>query len=196
MQTPKWKLFVVLWAYTLFCWVFPYILHRGAGFDVADPFSSYPWGFSPFYAVAMFGGAFLSSRWMAVALPVVAYAATNTLILLVTGQTDWALESGIWVNYALLAMFPLFGFGLANRREHLLPHALGRGLAASVAYFILSNLACFPSMYPHTLAGFTECYLKALPFFGPAVASTLAFTAVLFSPLGARVAQSSISASN
>jgi hypothetical protein len=195
MQTPKWKLFAALWAYTLFCWVFPYVLHRGNGFDVTDAFSGYPWNFSPFYAVSLFGGAYLANRWLACLWPAAAYLVANLSIWAISGRPDWAFLPEIWANYALFALFPVFGFGLENRNAPLVP-ALGRGLSASLAYFVASNFVCFLFSYPLTFGGLVDCYFMALPFYGPTLASTLLFTGLLFSPIGVRVAEQTAVASS
>jgi len=188
MQTPKWKLFAALWAYTLFCWVFPYMLHRGNGFDVTDAFSGYPWNFSPFYAVSLFGGAYFGRRWLACLWPVAAYLATNLAIWAITGRADWAFIPEVWANYVLFSLIPVFGFGLGHTTAPLIP-ALWRGFSASLMFFLASNFVCFLASYPQTFAGLIDCYYMALPFYGPTVASTMFFTLLLFNSIGVRMAE-------
>jgi hypothetical protein len=189
MHTPKWKLFAVLWAYTIACWVFPYVLHRITAFDVTTVATGYPWNFSPFYAVSLFGGAYLSNRLLACVSPVVIYAVVNLAILVLTGHSEWASHPDIWFNYALLAMFPIFGFGLERKDGPPLVPALWRGFAASVTFFFVSNFGSFLTGYPRTIEGLADCYIRALPFFGPALASTMLFALVLFSPIGVRATE-------
>jgi hypothetical protein len=188
MQTPKWKLFTALWVYSILCWVMPYVFQQLKNFDVTNAFTGYPWNFSPVYAVSLFGGAYLANRKLAIVMPAAAYLVANLLILAITGRADWASVPEIWLNYALYALFAVFGFGISQPSESPLLKALGRGLAASLVFFLVSNFACFLMSYPHTLAGLADCYYMALPFFGPALASTLFFTAMLFSPIGVRLA--------
>ena len=74
MHAPKWKLFSALWVVTVILWILPYVVQRFGGLNVKDAFSGYPWNFSPFYAVGLFGGAFLSNRAVAIVLPALVYA--------------------------------------------------------------------------------------------------------------------------
>jgi hypothetical protein len=190
MRTPNWKLFTALWVYTAFCVVFPYVLHRGNGFDVTDPFSGYPWNFSPFYAVSLFGGAYLcrnaGNRALAFLIPPAAYLVFNLLILAITGRTEWATDPSITANYALFALLPAFGLGLNRASGSPLVPALFRAFSASLFFFVASNLVMFfaTNWYPHTLNGLASCFFLALPFFGPTLASTMLFTLLLFSPIG------------
>lgn len=189
MHTPKWKLFGALWAYTIACWIFPYIVHRITAFDVTTVTTGYPWNFSPFYAVALFGGAYLANRKLAILWPTLAYAVVNLSILVLTGHREWAMIPEVWLNYGLLAMFPLFGFGLDRTSGSPLGPALWRGFAASFTFFLLSNFGAFMFSYPKTIDGLVTCYYMALPFYGPTAASTLLFTLMLFSPIGVRATQ-------
>jgi hypothetical protein len=187
MHAPKWKLFSVLWAVTVLLWVLPYVVQRFGGLDVKDAFSGYPWNFSPFYAVSLFGGAFLANRALSVILPVVAYAVVNLAIYWLSGKSSWATQPEVWFNYALFALFPLFGIGLEKQASPALP-ALGRSFTAAVLFFVLSNLPAFWMSYPRTLAGLGDCYYMALPFFPATLGSSLLFTAALFSPVGLKMA--------
>lgn len=189
MHTPKWKFFTILWAYTIACWVFPYLLNSINNFDVTTVASGYPWNFSPFYAVSLFGGAYLSNRLLACVTPVIVYALVNASILVLTGHSEWASHPDIWFNYLLLGMFPVFGFGLDRKDGPPLVPALGRGFAATMAFFLVSNFGSFVTGYPHTWAGLIDCYYRALPFYGPTVASMMLFSLVLFSPIGVRATQ-------
>ena len=187
MHAPKWKLFTALWVATVALWVLPYAVQRFGNLDVKDAFSGYPWNFSPFYAVSLFGGAFLGNRLVAIALPALVYAAMNLALVWVSGKPSWATEPEVWFNYACLALFPVFGLGLQKQDSPFGP-ALGRSLAAAVTFFVLSNLPVYFVSYPRTVAGLVDCYLMALPFFPATVASAVFFTAALFSPVGLKLA--------
>jgi hypothetical protein len=189
MHAPKWKLFSVLWVITVALWILPYAIDRLGSLDLKDAFSGYPWNFSPFYAVALFGGAFLRKRSAAVALPVLAYAGVNLAIWALSGKLSYAAHPVVWINYALYAAIPAFGFGL-NKQESPLRSALGRSFTAAVMFFVLSNLAvfCFEPIYAKTLAGLGDCFFQALPFFPATLGSTVLFTTTLFSPVGLQLA--------
>ena len=187
MHAPKWKLFSVMWAATIALWVLPYVVERSGQLDVKNAFTGYPWNFSPFYAVSLFGGAFLASRTLAVALPVIAYAVVNLAIMWLSGKMSWATAPEVWFNYALFALFPVFGFGLNRQESPALP-ALGRSFTAALLFFVFSNLPVYFMAYPRTMAGLVDCYRMALPFFPATLGSSLLFTAALFSPVGLKMA--------
>jgi len=187
MHAPKWKLFTALWIATVALWILPYVIERFGNLDVKDAFTGYPWNFSPFYAVSLFGGAYLANRFVAIVLPVAAYAAMNLVLVSISGKPSWATEPEVWFNYACLAMFPIFGLGLQKSDAPLGP-ALGRSFAASIVFFLLSNLAVYFVAYPRTLAGLVDCYFMALPFFPATVGSAVFFTAVLFSTFAPKMA--------
>ncbi len=187
MHAPKSKLFTVLWAVTVAYWIMPYLIQQFGNLDVKNAFTGYPWNFSPFYAVSLFGGAYLANRAVSVALPVAAYAVMNLMLAFISGKTSWVTEPEVWFNYALFALFPIFGFGLNQSPAPALP-ALGRAFAAAVTFFVLSNLPVFWMAYPRTPAGLVECYSMALPFFPATLGSSLLFTAALFSPVGVKLA--------
>jgi hypothetical protein len=187
MHAPKWKLFSALWVVTVVLWILPYVIQRFGGLDVKNAFTGYPWNFSPFYAVSLFGGAFLANRGLAIALPAVIYALLNLLLTAISGKPSWATEPEVWFNYACLMLFPVFGLGLQKYESPFGP-ALGRSFAAAVAFFVLSNLPVYFVSYPRTLAGLVDCYYMALPFFPATLGSALFFTCVLFSPVGVKMA--------
>jgi hypothetical protein len=191
MPAPKWKLFSVLWAVSIALWILPYVVQRFGSLDVKNAFSGYPWNFSPFYAVGLFGGAFLANRGVAMAAPVAVYAVMNVALAIISGRPSWATAPEVWFNYALFAIFPIFGFGLDRCASPLRP-ALVRSFAASVTWFLLSNLPVYFISYPRTAAGLADCYVSALPFFPATLGSALFFTGLLFSPVGVELARGGV----
>lgn len=187
MHAPKWKLFTVLWVVTVTLWILPYAVERFGGLNVKDAFSGYPWNFSPFYAVSLFGGAFLANRFLAVIMPAVVYAFLNLLLVWISGKPSWANMPEVWLNYACFMLFPLFGLGLEKQESPFGP-ALARSSVAAVLFFLVSNLGAYFVAYPRTLEGLADCYWMALPFFPATIGSSLLFTAALFSPVGLKLA--------
>jgi hypothetical protein len=187
MTASKWKLLAALWFVTIALRIFPYVLERFGELNVKDAFSFFPWNFSPLYAVSLFGGAYLANRGLSMALPVIAYAIVNLAIVLLSGKPSWVNVPEVWVNYALYALLPVFGFGLEKKQSPALP-AVGRSFAAAIAFFLASNFVSFLTAYPMTLAGLGDCYWMALPFFPATLVSSLVFTAALFSPVGVKLA--------
>jgi hypothetical protein len=126
--------------------------------------------FTPVIALALFGGVYLKKQ-QAVILPVLMMIIADLFI----GVDGTFLFT--WGSMALIAVM-----GLWVRENKSFTTVAGSSLLASVLFFLVSNFGVWlvQNMYPHTLAGLIECYAMAIPFFGPTLASTVVYTAVLF----------------
>lgn len=131
------------------------------------------WGFMPVAASALFAGRMLRNPVLAPVVPLAAMALSG----LVLSGDDWRISL---VTYAAITL-PAFA-GMATRNWRGVIGTAGTMVACSVAFFLLSNLAvwAFSGMYSHDLAGLTQCYVLALPFFQNTLAGDLFWTAVLF----------------
>lgn len=189
MPHSKLGLLIGLLIYSVAIKLLPYVL-QNCDVKLDPAILSYPWNFSPLTAVCLMSGACLTDRRLSFALPLSAMLLSNVGIGLLTGRWEWAFPAQTWwVPYACFAGAIWLGTLLRQRgRRHSVLTAVGMGLIFEVAFFAVSNLTYFygsASMYPRTLAGLVECYAAAWPFFRNAPISTLAFTLLLFGPLGA-----------
>jgi hypothetical protein len=131
----------------------------------------HPPNFTPLAAMALFGGAYISDKRLAFALPLAALFLSDTVLGFYHGM--------IWV-YGSFALIVCLGLPLQSRRR-LRPIA-GAALAGSVLFFALTNFGVWASgsMYPRTLGGLGACYVAAIPFFQNTIAGDLIYTALLF----------------
>lgn len=96
-----------------------------------------------------------------------------------------------WLWYAIAC---ILGMGLLQKTT-LLRVAIGV-LATSTSFFLISNFMVWVggsmSMYPHTLAGLSACYIAGLPFYRNDLVSTALTAGALFGlpVLAARIADS------
>jgi hypothetical protein len=134
----------------------------------------HPPNFTPIEAIALFAGATLGSRWLAVLVPIAALFVSDLVL---------GLHAGMPAVYACVALLALAGgrLGPAPRARWI---ALA-GLGGAVLFYLVTNFVTWlgighPPMYPMTAEGLLACYVAALPFFGPTLASQLLFAAVLF----------------
>lgn len=180
---PRYSIILAFFAYALLARVLPYVLHAAFGMKIERAYEVYPWNFSPLYALAIFGGTVLNRR-LALALPLAVYFAGDVLIAAIMG-TGWGFYPDQPFTYA--AFLVLAGCGMPLRdRVGVLPVAAA-GLGGSVAFFVVSNLGVWIAggglSRPRTPAGLAQCYIDALPFFMPTVASIAVFLPILYSPL-------------
>ena len=131
----------------------------------------HPANFSPIDAMALFSGAHLGRRWLALAAPLGALLLSDLLL---------GFYPGMLFQYAAVVLIVLLGsFALA--RIGVLRVA-GAALASSALFFAVSNFGVWlvGGMYPHTLVGLAGCYVAAIPFFQNTVAGDLFYAGVLF----------------
>jgi hypothetical protein len=132
-------------------------------------FSEIP-NFSPIAATALFAGFFISNKKLAILIPLGAIFISDLFI---------GFHSMIWAVYLSFILVVLLGISMKKRTFSAV---LGRSLAGSLLFFILTNFAVFINGgYTYSIAGFIECYYMAIPFFKNTLAGDLCFNAVLFS---------------
>jgi hypothetical protein len=131
----------------------------------------HPPGFSPIAAMALFGGAYLSSRKAAILIPFAA-------MLL----SDWAIgfHTTMPAVYGAFALTSLLG-AVALRGRPSWRRVAGTSLLASVAFFVVTNFAVWlGGGYPATGQGLLACYVAAIPFFNNGLLGDLVFSGLLF----------------
>ncbi len=141
----------------------------------------HPPNFAPVGSVAFFGGARLRG-WQAYLVPVLAMMVTDPIRSRLEGYYapySWATL----VIYGCFLLNVVFGrVFLRNSASALRIAAVA--VAGSVQFYLITNLYEWwrgLSVYPHTFAGLTTCYIAALPFFGRTLVSDLFYSGVLFS---------------
>jgi hypothetical protein len=137
--------------------------------------------FTPLGAMALFAGAFVSNRFLAIALPLCAMLLSDAMM----GFEGWAFAEQTIAVYATYALITLLGFGLTSNKSMLRVGSFS--LASSVLFFLVTNLFTWvggffhqPALYPLTTSGLMECYVAGIPFFSHTVASDLLYSVVLF----------------
>jgi hypothetical protein len=153
---------------------------------VASRFLPHPDGwvqFTPLGAALLYFGARapLKRMW----IPLAALIAADFYLTKVT--YGYPLKADQLVTWAWYAGVIVLGSVLLGRQVSPVRVA-GGSLAASVAFFFVSNFAVWAvwHMYPKTLAGLLTAYVAAIPFFRNQVLADLLFAAVLFA-IGALV---------
>jgi hypothetical protein len=129
----------------------------------------HPPNFTPVGGASLFAGARLPG-WQAYMLPIVLMAVTDPLLGGYSRSTPFVYASfliSVWIGRRLRATENASRIG-------------GAALLGSLQFFLITNFPSFLRRYPHTWAGFSNCYTLALPFFGRTLAGDLVTTAVLF----------------
>ncbi|MEZ6137323.1 MAG: DUF6580 family putative transport protein [Pirellulaceae bacterium] len=139
---------------------------------VAARLLPHPPNFSPLAALALFGGASFSNRWLGMILPLCAMAISD---LFLGAHTLLPVVYGCLLLNACLGRWA----GDQLKLSRLIPAAL----LGSVSFFVLTNLGFWFFYCPLTWTGLITCYAEALPFYQWSLAGDLFFGAVLFGTL-------------
>jgi hypothetical protein len=139
--------------------------------------------FTAIGALALFGGAYLSSRWLAVAVPVLAVFLSdmviNNTIYAQPGQFVWMYE-GAWLVYVSTALCAVLG--MIMLRTVNTGKVVSASVLSAVLFYALTNFGAWAgsTMYAQTIDGLAASYIAALPFLGWTVLGNLFFGGILF----------------
>jgi hypothetical protein len=137
----------------------------------------HPMNFAPIGALALFGGAYFSSKRAAVAVP---------LLSLVAGDIFSGFHRLIPYVYASFLVSVAIGFWL--RRKKSASRIAGATVAGATQFFLITNFALWASSignYPKTVGGLAACYIAGLPLFWNTLASDALYVALLFGAMAA-----------
>jgi hypothetical protein len=129
--------------------------------------------FSPIVASALFAGAVLHRRSLAMLVPLAAMLLSDFVL----GFDDWRITLVVYAALTLPA-----AIGMLARRYPLSRVVAPAALSCSLIFFATTNFAiwAFGGMYSLDLAGLAACYVAGLPFLKYTMAGDLAWTAALF----------------
>ena len=134
-----------------------------------------------------------SGKTLAFGLPLLAWLAADCGIAVLVGRMkgwDEGLSHGFYgdqvFQYAGYGLVILCGTYLRSHRGWL--SILGVNIGASTAFYLISNFGVWAAggLYPATLSGLVDCYVRGLPYYREFLLGMLFFSAILFSPIGIR----------
>jgi hypothetical protein len=132
----------------------------------------HPMNFTPIGALALFGGAYFSSKRAAIAVP---------LLSLVAGDIFTGFHALMAYVYGSFLVSIVIGFWL--RRSKTASRIGGATAAGAIQFFLVTNFAVWASSignYPKTEAGLAACYLAGLPMLGNTLAGDAFYAVLLF----------------
>ncbi|RYU95788.1 DUF6580 family putative transport protein [Emticicia agri] len=148
-------------------------------------FFPHPFNFTPMAAIALFGGAYFSNRWLAFLVPFSAMLISDTMHELLTGH---GFHSGMPVVYGSFALVTLVGIMVLKKVSIL--KVVSAAVASSLIFFLITNFAFLypeaavpsPSLgnYPHNWTGIIASYEAGLPFLKNQILGDLFYSGLLF----------------
>jgi hypothetical protein len=131
----------------------------------------HPANVTPLTAMALFGGAYFSDKWMAFLIPLAAMLLSDFVI---------GFHSQLMLVYVCFMIIVCIGFSLRSKKK-LLPIGLA-ALTSSIIFFLVTNFGVWllEQLYPKTLNGLWTCYIAAIPFFRNTLLGDLFYVGILF----------------
>ena len=131
----------------------------------------HPWNFTPIGGMALFSGAVIKDKRLAILFPMLALLAGDIL----TGMYQL-----LFLVYASFLVNVLIGMWLSSRRR-LLPIA-GGTLVGAIQFFLVTNFGAWLSFgtFPKTSAGLLACYVAGAPLFLNTLAGDALYATLLF----------------
>jgi hypothetical protein len=125
--------------------------------------------FTPIAAIALFGGAYLSKKYIAYLIPLTALFLTDMII---------GFHSTMWAVYLGFAITVYIGTKLSANSKPL--PVIGASLLSSTIFYIITNFGSWLAFYPHNIQGLMDCYILAIPFFNNGIVGDLFYSTILF----------------
>lgn len=137
----------------------------------------HPYNVTPVAAMALFGGAHLASRRLALAVPLGAMLLSDLALELFFGHGIHRLMPVVYLCFAATV-----GLGALLGRRRSVARIAAAALGSSVLFFAVTNFFVWlgSGLYPPTSGGLLACYVAALPFFGHTLAGDLLCTGAVF----------------
>lgn len=140
----------------------------------------HPPNFTAVGAMALFAGAHLTSRWQALAVPLIAMLVSDTVLQLAV--PGWGFHTLMPVVYACVAVTAWLGSTIM--RQRVTPTRAGAAsLTSASIFYLVTNLGMWWSgigAFPRTLDGLVATYIAGLPYFGNTLAGYAFFGGLLF----------------
>ena len=181
MVQPRPRFLVGMILFTVVLRLFPYILNRFFDVSIDPKTTTYPWNFSPMFAICLFGAAFYQEKRWSYLVPLCAYLLGDLGIGVLSGNMRFAFYSNQPVVYGSMALMITLGFYLRNNRT--VWTVGGTGLLGATLFFLITNFGVWAlsTTYTKDVSGLLDCYVMAIPFFRNSLLSTAFFSMVLFS---------------
>ena len=131
----------------------------------------HPWNFTPVGAMALFAGAVIRDRRLALLVPILAMAAGDIFV---------GFNTLTPLVYASFLLNVTIGRLLQEKRS--VARIGGATVLAAIQFFLVTNFGvwAFLGSYSHTVAGVLACYAAAIPFFWNTLAGDALYAILLF----------------
>jgi hypothetical protein len=157
-------------------------------FGAAMTLVKHPWNITPMGAIALFAGAYLLNRPLAIAVPIAALAISDLTKTLLDPHWGFTQANVLAMVFKYLGFVGVALCGQLVRRERAPLAAYvtslgGAALGGAVLFFLVSNFGSWltPEFgYERSFSGLLQCYVAGLPFFRAMLVGDLIYVPLLF----------------
>ncbi len=130
----------------------------------------YP-NFTPIGAMALFGGAYFSKKYLAFLIPFAAMFLTDLIL---------GFHATMWAVYLSFGLMVIIGMLMINKVK--ISNVFLASITASVLFFVITNFAMWAvgGIYSPDLKGLIACYAAAVPFFHYTLLGDLFYVGLMF----------------
>ncbi|MBE37664.1 MAG: hypothetical protein CMP50_03300 [Flavobacteriales bacterium] len=130
----------------------------------------HPPNFTAVGAVALFGGAFFTSKKLSFLIPI-AIMLISDLIL------GYSMNLAVYISFMIMVCC---GFLLKQNQNGF--RIINITILGSLIFFIVTNFSVFltSSLYPKSIIGLIECYTLAIPFFLNTIIGNIIYSLIMF----------------
>lgn len=142
---------------------------------------SYPYAmsnFTPFGAIALFGGVYFTDKWKAYITVLIAlFLSDIPLNYFYTGKVVLFNSHSLWV-YLVFAITVLIGSFI--KKTTIVNIGLASLASVAIHWLVIDLPWLYGTMYPHTLSGYGQSLIAAIPFERNMICADIVFGAMLF----------------
>lgn len=134
--------------------------------------------FTPVGAIALFGGAYFTDKWKAYTVVLITLFASDVLInYLYTSKIELWYSGSFWVYLTFALMVFIGGF---IKKVNFASVGIASLISVAIHWLIIDLPFLYGALYPHTLAGYGQSLVAAIPFERNMVLGDIVFCAILF----------------
>lgn len=135
---------------------------------VVSRFVDHSPNFTPTIALALFGGFYLPRQW-AVVVPI---------SFMIVSDVFLGFHNTIFFTWGSVLLISVIGLRFRSKKSFT-TYSLA-GASSAILFFIITNLGAWPTLYPVTWQGLTDCFVAAIPFFRNTFVSTVVYSTILY----------------
>lgn len=148
-----------------------------------------PWAnFTPIGAMGLFGGAYFTKSWKAIAFPILTLLISDLVINTVVFRGKYGIMySGWYIIYGIFVLIVFFGKWILKNAS--LKNVVGASLIAALSHWLIADFTVWigggtdlRTMLPlaKNLTGLLQCYVQGFPFMKNFLMGNLFYSGVLF----------------